>query len=123
MQSANRLNLRNWTALVICVDLDYFFFFFFSSRRRHTRYIGDWSSDVCSSDLGTVLFAGMRVAHDPAQRQHVTPRDVAHEVFDVVVGGRPDEILGRAELHDLAVAHDRDPVAEAERLGDRKSVV
>src|SRR5437762_9949440 len=28
-----------------------FFDFFFSSRRRHTRYIGDWSSDVCSSDL------------------------------------------------------------------------
>src|SRR5437762_8827681 len=27
--------------------------FFFSSRRRHTRYIGDWSSDVCSSDLCT----------------------------------------------------------------------
>src|SRR5262250_631019 len=27
-------------------------YFFFSSRRRHTRYIGDWSSDVCSSDLG-----------------------------------------------------------------------
>src|SRR5437762_5668842 len=25
--------------------------FLFSSRRRHTRYIGDWSSDVCSSDL------------------------------------------------------------------------
>src|SRR5208337_2167940 len=25
--------------------------YFFSSRRRHTRYIGDWSSDVCSSDL------------------------------------------------------------------------
>src|SRR6266516_6358552 len=28
-----------------------FFFFFFSSRRRHTRSYGDWSSDVCSSDL------------------------------------------------------------------------
>src|SRR5437879_12204482 len=28
--------------------------FFFSSRRRHTRYIGDWSSDVCSSDLGKI---------------------------------------------------------------------
>src|SRR5215467_14736229 len=27
--------------------------FFFSSRRRHTRLQGDWSSDVCSSDLGT----------------------------------------------------------------------
>src|SRR2546426_8006893 len=31
-------------------DFD-FFFFFFSSRRRHTRLQGDWSSDVCSSDL------------------------------------------------------------------------
>src|SRR2546430_10083134 len=28
--------------------------FFFSSRRRHTRFDCDWSSDVCSSDLGTV---------------------------------------------------------------------
>src|SRR5256885_7000044 len=27
--------------------------FFFSSRRRHTRLQGDWSSDVCSSDLRT----------------------------------------------------------------------
>src|SRR6266536_5080216 len=26
--------------------------FFFSSRRRHTRSTRDWSSDVCSSDLG-----------------------------------------------------------------------
>src|SRR5690606_40157028 len=26
---------------------------FFSSRRRHTRFSRDWSSDVCSSDLGT----------------------------------------------------------------------
>src|SRR5256885_794082 len=26
-------------------------FFVFSSRRRHTRLQGDWSSDVCSSDL------------------------------------------------------------------------
>src|SRR5256885_5712975 len=32
-------------ALLLCL------FFFFSSRRRHTRLQGDWSSDVCSSDL------------------------------------------------------------------------
>src|SRR5688500_20321399 len=34
--------------------MDIFFkdsLFFFSSRRRHTRLQGDWSSDVCSSDL------------------------------------------------------------------------
>src|SRR5437870_6938617 len=30
----------------------YLMFFFFSSRRRHTRWPRDWSSDVCSSDLG-----------------------------------------------------------------------
>src|SRR6266487_4766054 len=29
--------------------------FFFSSRRRHTRWTGDWSSDVCSSDLYSAL--------------------------------------------------------------------
>src|SRR5256885_12352034 len=29
--------------------------FFFSSRRRHTRLQGDWSSDVCSSDLNGLL--------------------------------------------------------------------
>src|SRR5438876_3375019 len=34
---------------------DIFFFFFFSSRRRHTRWTGDWSSDVCSSDLVAVV--------------------------------------------------------------------
>src|SRR2546430_15190048 len=33
-------------------ELCLFFFFFFSSRRRHTRFDCDWSSDVCSSDLG-----------------------------------------------------------------------
>src|SRR5690606_39513141 len=28
---------------------------FLSSRRRHTRFSRDWSSDVCSSDLGGVV--------------------------------------------------------------------
>src|SRR2546430_13836307 len=31
--------------------------FFFSSRRRHTRFDCDWSSDVCSSDLGCPVLA------------------------------------------------------------------
>src|SRR5256885_3900921 len=43
-------------------------FFFFSSRRRHTRLQGDWSSDVCSSDLcgGSTLFA-LPTTTDPVQ--------------------------------------------------------
>src|SRR2546429_753308 len=32
-------------------------FFFFSSRRRHTRCSRDWSSDVCSSDLGHTTYS------------------------------------------------------------------
>src|SRR3712207_2463660 len=40
----------------MCAQLYSRDFFFFSSRRRHTRYWRDWSSDVCSSDLGVALF-------------------------------------------------------------------
>src|ERR1017187_4835108 len=36
----------NPATLVGRVCCTVWFFFFFSSRRRHTRYIGDWSSDV-----------------------------------------------------------------------------
>src|SRR6266850_7402907 len=39
-------------------EIRHIFFFFFSSRRRHTRLQGDWSSDVCSSDLGSFDFLG-----------------------------------------------------------------
>src|SRR5256885_5321645 len=37
--------------------------FFFSSRRRHTRLQGDWSSDVCSSDLTPEDRIELGVAH------------------------------------------------------------
>src|SRR5688500_20363289 len=38
------------------------YYFFFSSRRRHTRLQGDWSSDVCSSDLMTKVLYGERIS-------------------------------------------------------------
>src|SRR3712207_5231503 len=41
--------------IIVCIIAyveQLFCYFFFSSRRRHTRYWRDWSSDVCSSDLG-----------------------------------------------------------------------
>src|SRR5690606_25204529 len=41
-------------------------YFFFSSRRRHTRFSRDWSSDVCSSDLGAGLRAFPRPERGPA---------------------------------------------------------
>src|SRR5256885_5945297 len=42
-----RMRTTTWRTNVVMRRV----FFFFSSRRRHTRLQGDWSSDVCSSDL------------------------------------------------------------------------
>jgi len=39
-------------SMVMMVVLFFYCIFFFSSRRRHTSLVSDWSSDVCSSDLG-----------------------------------------------------------------------
>src|SRR5256885_3494033 len=41
-------------------------FIFFSSRRRHTRLQGDWSSDVCSSDL---TIPGLHARGPPRSRR------------------------------------------------------
>src|SRR5256885_3240235 len=49
-------------------------FFFFSSRRRHTRLQGDWSSDVCSSDLCHCRGSKLPVAVQPRQ-EHVHPQE------------------------------------------------
>src|SRR5437867_4957291 len=49
---------------------------FFSSRRRHTRSYGDWSSDVCSSDLELVV------------RTHELVADLARKGYEVVYIGR-----------------------------------
>src|SRR5215203_5299584 len=73
-----------------------FFFFFFSSRRRHTRYWRDWSSDVCSSDLGEVvpeLLLGPGADDDRGDRrlgQRVRQRDL---------GGRDAVALADLDQH------------------------
>src|SRR5690348_281330 len=61
-------------------------FFFFSSRRRHTRWTGDWSSDVCSSDLAKTESAGALNARPQRHGEHggrsIFPRVItkaAHE--------------------------------------------
>src|SRR5256885_10953227 len=54
-------------ALFLCSSLSILYHvslvFFFSSRRRHTRLQGDWSSDVCSSDLACRLQGPSARAH------------------------------------------------------------
>src|SRR5260221_10781186 len=64
------------TVLLLCscfLEVEMFFFFFFSSRRRHTRSLCDWSSDVCSSDLGAppgrILGSSLAAMERPRARQ------------------------------------------------------
>src|SRR5256885_7063470 len=84
--------------------------FFFSSRRRHTRLQGDWSSDVCSSDL----------EREPC---HVCARELMDaEDARAVLGDPQVELaagLGAAELRTLDVENQGLP----REILDRKSVV
>src|SRR2546426_8016950 len=67
--------------------------FFFSSRRRHTRLQGDWSSDVCSSDLLDRLFR-------------------RHEFHEARAGGeRPARGVERGARHAVRTARHRHPAA------------
>src|SRR5699024_12014824 len=60
-------------------NLSYLCCFFFSSRRRHTRSKRDWSSDVCSSDLGGQGGADPPVVGDRgAVQRHVEVRTDEH---------------------------------------------
>src|SRR5437660_5520190 len=55
---------------------------FFSSRSRHTRWPRDWSSDVCSSDLGTgaLRVFGKTIMVDPPAIGSGPPRGAAQEI-------------------------------------------
>src|SRR3989454_7760153 len=59
-------------------------FFFFSSRRRHTRLQGDWSSDVCSSDLSIVALRDIPVVNAEIRGDDIVYRKFVH--LGVAVG-------------------------------------
>src|SRR5436189_3205442 len=61
----------------------YMLFFFFSSRRRHTRYIGDWSSEVCSSDLRLHSFIKL---HHTADCTFLQVREILFAKFGAAQG-------------------------------------
>src|SRR3989454_12812011 len=78
------------------------FSFFFSSRRRHTRLQGDWSSDVCSSDLKSMKFGGL--THDEALKL-VTLNPAIQLGIDKRVGS-----IDVAKDADLVI-YDHDPLS------------
>src|SRR5256885_2976215 len=78
--------------------------FFFSSRRRHTRLQGDWSSDVCSSDL--MNFDSDTNVVDVAVRRLRSKVDepFAHKLIHTVRGvGYVLEEIGRASCRERSV--------------------
>src|SRR5256885_1214397 len=62
--------------------------FFFSSRRRHTRLQGDWSSDVCSSDLSSTVAAGNVISESPTAGTRVA----SGSAVSLVVSSGPAQI-------------------------------
>ena len=66
----------------------FFVYFFFSSRRRHTRLVSDWSSDVCSSDLGNAARQPHLVVHGFGADGG---DDAVHGVDAVKIIGRSEE--------------------------------
>src|SRR5256884_2798815 len=98
--------------IVIIWHVSKYFFFFFSSRRRHTRCSRDWSSDVCSSDLGAVRRKRSQVAsrnrqhlgHSPLRGHQKKPREacrrgaraVRTEENVLAVGGSEERRVGES---------------------------
>src|SRR5688500_19251314 len=59
--------------------------FFFSSRRRHTRLQGDWSSDVCSSDLDAVRRLEQSGPNEIQLSHRISPWTILRDQFKNVL--------------------------------------
>src|SRR5688500_20199431 len=77
--------------------------FFFSSRRRHTRLQGDWSSDVCSSDLERKIIAVKKNTFDILEQEGTAAVEPIQVSFtDADLAGAPQETIqiGRASCRE-----------------------
>src|SRR3989454_12827740 len=70
--------------------------FFFSSRRRHTRLQGDWSSDVCSSDLEE---APIRFAQSQVLSKHSSQLESDLELHSGKLGPLRLRLIAATEEH------------------------
>src|SRR5690606_41078513 len=78
--------------------------FFFSSRSRHTSFSRDWSSDVCSSDLG----AGRLAEPDDAPPALVVVAalpDVTGDVVAAELTAHPEAVVTDVASVKGAVLH------------------
>src|SRR6266542_3064485 len=97
-------------------------FFVFSSRRRHTRCYRDWSSDVCSSDLGPIGEGRYQHTRRHAGEELIEPGGVeaAEMPFRLAVGLVPESSgLGRGSPRREAAmgGQSREEPAQAQSIG------
>src|SRR5690606_40241010 len=84
--------------------------FFFSSRRRHTRFSRDWSSDVCSSDLyslitqqplgGKAQFGGQRFGEMEVWALEAFG---AANILQEILTCKSDDVAGRSKIYETIV--------------------
>src|SRR5205807_7703974 len=67
-------------------------------RRRHTRLQGDWSSDVCSSDLNDVVARGAHSERSAAARPVADAGVAVLGPGSAVVGRGGEEPVAEVEL-------------------------
>src|SRR3546814_6459937 len=85
----------------------FFLFFFFKQKTAYEMRISDWSSDVCSSDLGDILEVAAHIRVEPIQDVARLARRVgrhgdqidAEDVFDHC-GAQPFGEIGRASCRE-----------------------
>src|SRR5438034_7499993 len=90
--------------------------FFFPRRRRHTRSLCDWSSDVCSSDLGMVKMA-------PRNAPCTEPRPPTTTSSSRSIDWLMPNCSGETKRSLCAYSAPARPTMAADNEKDRKSVV
>src|SRR5690606_39819952 len=91
--------------------------FFFSSRRRHTRFSRDWSSDVCSSDLGGVEVGALQLAVPPADAGGVDEPPCGAAQLDQLVDRVAGGARHRVDQHPLLTRQAVQQRSEERRVG------
>src|SRR5205807_3970920 len=89
--------------------------FFFSSRRRHTRLQGDWSSDVCSSDLAERSAINSVVQGSAADLIKIAMVNIHRRLKKE---RRPSKLL--LQVHDELVFETPEANVETERSEERR---
>src|SRR3546814_11397979 len=99
-----------------------FLFFFFRQKTAYEMRISDWSSDVCSSDLGG-RYLDVEVKPQAAARYGFTQADV-QRLIATVIGGQPvDQTIQGRERYPVVVRYPRplrDSAAALARSEERR---